>query len=187
MPDEPDLPALLRQKIIRIPAGAWRGRDLLSPTGDELGYAERGALYVPNGGPIATLRRQRRGDDGYRVWVIEDADGREVGSLVPASRVNSRGNRKPIKASDPLSWTGSVRLTGSAREIAQIRAGTVFHPEGGRVAEVLLGDKRWFGTQSMWGAWTPKFYDCTDLRLRVACFGWLALAWTLQRTLDTSD
>ncbi len=142
---------------------------------------------MPNGGPIATLNRQRRGDDGYRVWVIEDADGHEVGSLVPANRINWRGNRKPVKATAPLSWTGSVRLTGSAREVAHIRTGTVFHPEGGRVADVLFGDKPWFGTQSMWGAWTLKFYDCTDLRLRVACFGWLALAWSLQRTLDTSD
>jgi hypothetical protein len=120
------------------------------------------------------------------VWSVEDAQGQEVGSLVPVTRLNWRGKAKSMNKGGPLEWTGTMRLAGSDQDVADIRAGAVIHSGGALVAEVLLGEKRWFGTQSMWGAWTLKFHDCSDLRLRIMCFGWLAHAWSLQRNLDRS-
>jgi len=53
---------------------------------------------------------------------------------------------------------------------------------------MLIGDKKkWWGTKSMWGEWTLRFHTCDDPRLRVMCFGWLALAWKFQHAIDNSD
>jgi len=68
-----------------------------------------------------------------------------------------------------------------------VRGGAVINADGSLAAEVLLGEKRWFGSRSMWGEWTLKFHHCDDPQLRVMCFGWLALAWQFQNALDASD
>ena len=183
--DEHEATMLVDRRVIVVPQGAFRGREL-TRGGVSLGWAEQGRLYGLDHRYIADARH-RKGPEGFRVWVVEDADGREVGSLVPTTRVGWRGKVKPATGSLPHSWTGSVRLAGSHREVADIRGGAVVHADGRLVAEVLLGEKRWFGTQSMWGEWTLKFHDCPDPRLRLMCFGWLNVAWQLQRQHDTSD
>ena len=177
---------LLWQRVVEVPAGAWRGRELVRD-GEVLGFAERGVLFEPDGRWIAELSRRRRGDDGVKAWVVEDADGREVGSLLPATRVNWRGKTKAVTGGSPNGWTGTVRLAGSSRDVAHVRLGAVVHGDGRMAAQVLLGEKPWWGSRSMWGEWTLRFHDCADVRLRVVCFGWLKLAWDLQRQLDTSD
>ena len=75
--------SLLERRTIRIPPGAWRGRQLTD--GDRtIGFANRGEISEADGQLIAALRRAK-GADGYRVWNVEDAFGQTVGSLVPAA------------------------------------------------------------------------------------------------------
>ena len=71
--------------------------------------------------------------------------------------------------------------------MAHVRAGAVVDLDGSLVADIRIGDKKWWGTKSMWGEWTLRFRACDDPRLRVMCFGWLAPAWKFQHTIDNSD
>jgi hypothetical protein len=43
------VPALLRADRVHVPAGAWRGRDIVDERGNVLGKAKRGWLYDANG------------------------------------------------------------------------------------------------------------------------------------------
>ncbi len=177
--------SLLERQSIRIPQGAWRGRELTDGL-RAIGFAHHGEISDADGQLIAILRRVR-GSHGYRVWNVEDAFGETVGTLVPATRVNWRGKTKPVNTHTPFGWSGTVRLVGSERDEAHVRAGEVVNLDGSLAAEVLIGDTRWWGSKSMWGEWLLRFSNCDDPRLRVMCFGWLALAWSFQRTIDTSD
>ncbi len=176
--------SLLEQRTVRIPQGAWRGRELTDGA-RTIGWADHGVISDADGQLIATLRRAW-GTVGYRVWDVEDAFGETIGSLVPATRVNWRGKTKPVKTETPFGWTGTVRFAGSDDDVAHVRAGAVVNVDGSLVAEVLIGDKKWWGSKSMWGEWTLRFGSCGDPRLRVMCFGWLALAWSFQHTIDNS-
>jgi hypothetical protein len=186
VPDACDESSLLWQQEVEVPAGAWRGRELVRD-GRVLGFADRGVLFGDDGRWIAELSQRRRGDDGIKVHVVEDGDAREVGSLVPATRVNWRGKTKAAPGRTPLTWSGTVRFVGSSRDVAYVRGGAVVRVDGRVAAEVLLGEKRWWGKRSFWGDWTLRFHDCDDRRLRVVCFGWLKLAWDLQRAIDTES
>src|SRR5579871_5824253 len=104
--------SLLWRPVVEVPAGAWRGRELIED-GVVLGYAQRGVVFGDDGRWIAELSRRRAGDHGIKVVVVEDGDGREVGSLIPSTRVNWRGKTKVATGKGPLTWTGSVRLAGS--------------------------------------------------------------------------
>jgi hypothetical protein len=177
--------SLLERQTIQIPAGAWRGRELRQG-GRTIGWADRGVVSDADGQLIADLRRALV--DGHLVWNVEDAFSQTVGSLVPATRVNWRGKTKPVKTHTPFGWSGTVRLAGSTRDVAHVRAGAVVALDGRLAAEVLVGDsEKWWGSKSMWGEWTLRFRACDDPRLRVMCFGWLALAWNFQHTIDNSD
>jgi hypothetical protein len=61
------------------------------------------------------------------------------------------------------------------------------YPERVLVAEVMIGEARWWGSVSMWADWTLRFRSCDDVKLRLMCLGWFELAWTMQRACDTSD
>ena len=105
--------------------------------------------------------------------------------LLSASRTSRTGKIKPVRAGAPMAWTGWMHDFRTERNVAYVKNGQVIRdPEGTLVAEVMIGDTRWWGTTSMWGDWTLGFRSCDDLRLRVMCFAWLALAWRMQRTID---
>ena len=177
--------SLLRQRVIRVGQGDWRGRDITDGL-RTIGWAQRGVLHDANGQLVADVRRRKR-DDGLKVWVVEDAFGQAVGNIVPTSRIGWRGRVKLATPQSPFGFTGTVQLVGSERDVADVRGGAVINADGSLAAEVLLGEKRWFGSRSMWGEWTLKFHHCDDPQLRVMCFGWLALAWQFQNALDSSD
>ena len=83
---------------------------------------------------------------------------------------------------------GTLRMGGSNLDVASIRGGAVIREGDGQViAEVRIGDSSKPLTPSMWGVWTLKFRQCDDLQLRLMCFGWLALAWNLQRSKDKAE
>jgi hypothetical protein len=175
MPDS-HVPLLLSQRTVVIPAGGWRGRFLLTYRGELLGYADRGLLHSPAGPPVASLRRQRRGDDGFPVWTVVDATRREIGTLVPEPTVDRR--------TDPFEWRGTVRLVGATGVAAQIEAGRVLRADGTSLAELSISPPSRFRSQALAGAWALRFHDAADPSLRVMCFGWLALAWSLQRAAE---
>ena len=175
MPD-PQLPLLLGQRTVVIPAGGWRGRFLLTYRGELLGYADRGLLHSPAGPPVASLRRQRRGDDGFPVWTVIDVARREIGTLVPEPTVDRRA--------DALEWRGTVRLVGAPGVAARIEAGRVLRADGTSLAQLSISPPSRFRSQALAGAWALRFDDAADPSLRVMCFGWLALAWSLQRAAD---
>jgi hypothetical protein len=170
------LPLLLGQRTVVIPAGGWRGRFLLTYRGELLGYADRGLLHSPAGPPVASLRRQRHGDDGVPAWTVVDVARREIGTLVPEPAV--------AKRADPFAWRGAVRLVGAPGVAAHIEAGRVLRADGTSLAELSISPRSRFRSQALAGAWALRFDDAADPRLRVMSFGWLALAWSLQRAVE---
>jgi hypothetical protein len=170
------LPLLLQQRTVVVPSGGWRGRFLLTYRGELLGYADHGLLHSPAGPPVASLRRQRRGDDGYPMWTVVDVARREIGTLVPEPTVDRRA--------DAFEWRGTVRLAGAPGVAAQIEAGRVLRRDGTSLAELSISPPSRFRSQALWGAWALRFDDAAHPGLRVMCFGWLALAWSLQRAAD---
>src|SRR5689334_7085746 len=110
---EHETPLLVDRRVIHVPQGAWRGREL-TDGGVCVGWARHGRLSGLDHRFVADIRSRKR-PEGFRVWAVDDADGREVGALVPTTRVGWRGKIKPATGSLPHTWTGSVRLAGSER------------------------------------------------------------------------
>ena len=71
--------------------------------------------------------------------------------------------------------------------MAHVRAGAVVDRDGALAAEVLIGRQEVVGHEVDVGRVDAGFRTCDDPQLRVMCFGWLALAWSFQHTIDDSD